>query len=75
MLRRAAEDAEDPQRVHTATWLADLFATVTDRAELHHACRAALGLFRGGMGSFRDVEYPGGEHALELLESALRRAL
>ena len=74
-LRLAAQESGDTARADTATWLWAKFAGVTDRAHLRRACREALTLYRGGMGSFTDVGNTVSAHAVERLRRALRGGL
>lgn len=72
-LRAAALLGQDEQRAHTADWLDERFANVTDRRGLREASAQALTLYRGGMGSFRDVGYEAAGNAVDRLYAALRR--
>jgi hypothetical protein len=72
-VRAAALLGQDEQRAHTADWLDQQFADVTDRRGLREASAQALTLYRGGMGSFRDVGYEAAGHAVDRLHAALRR--
>jgi hypothetical protein len=69
----AARLGQDEQRAHTADWLDELFAGVSDRCGLREASAQGLTLYRGGMGSFRDVGYAAAGHAVDRLHTALRR--
>lgn len=72
-VRAAARMGRDKQRVHTADWLDGLFASVSDRRGLREASAQGLILYRGGMGSFRDVGYAAAGHTVDRQYSALRR--
>lgn len=72
-VRAAARMGRDEQRVHAADWLEGLFIGVSDRRGLREASTQGLILYRGGMGSFRDVGYAAAGHAVDRLYSALRR--
>jgi hypothetical protein len=72
-VRAAARLGRDEQRAHTAEWLDGLFVGVSDRRGLREASAQGLTLYRGGMGSFRDVGYATAGHAVDRLYAALRR--
>ncbi|WP_164206972.1 hypothetical protein [[Micrococcus luteus] ATCC 49442] len=72
-VRAAALLGRDEQRARTADWLDGLFAGVFDRRGLREASAQGLTLYRGGMGSFRDVGYAAAGHAVDRLHAALQR--
>jgi hypothetical protein len=72
-VRAAARLGQDEQRAHTADWFDELFAGVFDRRGLREASAQGLTLYRGGMGSLRDVGYAAAGHAVDRLYTALRR--
>ncbi len=72
-LRTVSMADRDEQRRHVAEQLHALFVGITEKRALREAARGALGLYRGGMGSFQDVGYPDMIHAVDRLRLALRR--
>lgn len=74
-LAAAAAEMQDEPRAYTARWLARNLAQVDDRDELRACAREALGLYRGGMGSFQDVGDAVTDHAVTRLRRALHAAL
>lgn len=74
-LRAVARSEQDKHRNQVAGWLDEQFAGVTDRPVLRGAASNAHGsLYRGGMGSFRDVGTEASSRAVNRLYLALRRA-
>lgn len=70
-LREACAVDEDARRASTATWLAELFAEVTDAGSLRQSAREALTLYTGGAGSFQDVGSSTMAASVDELHSAL----
>jgi hypothetical protein len=72
-LRAVARLEQDKQRSQVADWLDVQFVGVTDRRVLREAATEALGLYRGGMGSFQDVGTEASWNAVKRLRLALQR--
>ena len=72
-LRVVARSEEDGPRDQASDWLEQLFAGIEDQQALRRASAQALGLYRGGMGSFQDVGSAGSSEAVGRLRVALRR--
>ncbi|HJX77906.1 DUF6966 domain-containing protein [Glutamicibacter sp.] len=73
-LHRAAAHDHDSRRDHVASWLDDLFVDIKTREQLSEASGEALGLYRGGMGSFHDVGTAVMAEAVDGLNRALHAA-
>lgn len=73
-LHRAAAHDQDSRRDHVANWLDDLFVEIKAREQLSDASDEALGLYRGGMGSFQDVGTAVMAEAVDGLNRALHAA-
>ena len=73
-LHRAAAHDQDLRRDHVASWLDDLFVDIKTREQFSEASGEALGLYRGGMGSFQDVGTAVMAEAVDGLNRALHAA-